>query len=134
MQLQSPAKGNLALGDTSGVKVHLQGNQSKSLLLRLFHKSQHFAFVYQQLPVPFGFVIPDRCLRVFGYVTSNQPQFVIFNASVGFVKLTFTIAKTFDFAASQYQTALHCFQNLVAGPNLSIIADYLGAGLRGCSG
>ena len=68
-------------------------------------------------------MVPDRRLAVFVNFATYQPEFAIFDSSIGFFDGAFSIAETFHLAAVQNDATFQRVQDLILKFCFSIFAD-----------
>ncbi len=81
--------------------------------------------MHQQLPRSAGVVVQDVRLFVFGDVAADQPDFVVADAAVGLFDGDLAVAKAFDLAADQRDTAFQGFEDLVLPTSAAIFRNPL---------
>ena len=86
VKLAALAESQLNLDQSPGVEIDFQRHQGKSFFMGQVGELAYLALVQQQLPGTSWFVVPLACLRVFGDITSNQPDLAITNPAIGFLQ------------------------------------------------
>lgn len=100
--------------------VQPQRYKGQAFLLHLTGKTAYLVSMQQKLSRPSGLVVVPVASRVLGYVGVEEPQLPIFGSAEGVTDIDLSGANGLDLGASQDQTSLDSFQDVVIEAGLSI--------------